>query len=226
LYRTGDRGRWRSDGLLEFLGRVDHQIKIRGHRIEPGEVESRLAAHPQVAEACVLARRLDDGSHQLVAYVVATNGDPSELRTYLAETLPEFMLPSFFVFLDRLPLSTNGKVDRRSLPEPDVAAIRSKCHTNPRNPTEQLLAEIWSELLGVDDIGVEDNFFELGGHSLLAIQLRTRIRSAFDVEIPLTELMTATTIERLAARVEETIIADIEAMSDASAERLIAQMVE
>lgn len=226
LYRTGDLGRWRADGLLDFLGRVDHQVKIRGHRIEPGEIEACLVTHPEIEEACVLPRPIGRGVYQLVAYVVGVERDPSALREYLAQTLPDFMLPSFIVFLDAMPLSPNGKIDRGRLPVPDVDAQRVSQKIAPRTPTEEALYDIWAELLGVQTFGVTDNFFELGGHSLLAIQLRSRIQSAFDVEIELKNLFNTTTVESLAREIEERILAEIDAMSDAQAERLRAQYAE
>jgi len=226
LYRTGDLGRWQTDGVLDFLGRIDHQVKIRGHRIEPGEIEACLVTHPAIEEACVLPRAISKGVYQLVAYLVGPDQEPSGLRAYLAQTLPDFMLPSFFVFLERMPLSPNGKIDRRRLPAPDVDFHRIGCRTAPRTPTEKLLGEIWSELLGVEEIGVEDNFFELGGHSLLAIQLRSRIQTAFDVEVPLKNLFNTTTVESLARQIEELVFAEINAMSEAYAESLNAQYAD
>jgi acyl carrier protein len=226
LYRTGDLGRWRVDGVLDFLGRVDHQVKIRGHRIEPGEIEAALAAHPGVEEACVLPQPIAKGVYQLVAYVVGGVRDPSQLRGHLAQRLPDFMLPSFFVFLDALPLSPNGKIDRRRLPAPDADARNLRQRVPPRTPTEEALHDIWSQLLNAQNFGVTDHFFELGGHSLLAIQLRSRIQSAFDVEIELKSLFDRTTIESLSREIEERILADIDAMNDAQAARLNAQYAE
>jgi amino acid adenylation domain-containing protein len=226
LYRTGDLGRWRADGVLDFLGRVDHQVKIRGHRIEPGEIEACLVTHPEIEEACVVPRAIGRGVYQLVAYVVGAERDPSALRDYLAQTLPDFMLPSFIVFLDAMPLSPNDKIDRRRLPAPDVDAQRDSQKIAPRTPTEEALYDIWAGLLGVRSFGVTDNFFELGGHSLLAIQLRSRIQSAFDVEIELKNLFNTTSVESLAREIEERILADIDAMSDAQAERLSVQYAE
>lgn len=216
LYRTGDLGRWRPDGNLDFLGRVDHQVKIRGHRIEPGEIEACLVAHPTAQEACVLPRMIDKGVYQLVAYVVGTGCDRTELRAFLSETLPDFMIPAFFVFLDAMPLTPNGKIDRRRLPLPEPSPhVRPRLE--PRTPTEETLCAIWAELLDVKEVSVDDNFFELGGHSLLAIQLRSRISSAFDVEIPLKDLFSNTTVEALALQIEEMILAEIDAMDEAQA---------
>lgn len=225
LYRTGDLGRWRADGVLDFLGRVDHQVKIRGHRIEPGEVEACLVTHPTVEEACVLPRDIGKGMYQLIAYVVGPEQEPSAMRAYLAQTLPDFMLPSFFVFLDKMPLSPNGKIDRRRLPDLDAATQHPGHVAAPRTPTEEVLCDIWKELLGVNKIGADSNFFELGGHSLLAIQLRSRIQSAFDVEIPLKNLFNTTTVESLALQIEELILADIDSMSEAHVETMNEQYV-
>ncbi len=173
MYATGDRARWTRDGHLEYLGRADDQVKIRGFRIEPGEVEAALRALPEVADAVVVARR-DDGHARLVAYVV-TKGEPGDLRTRLKETLPDHLVPTVFVPLERLPLAASGKVDRRALPAPaPIAAAVGRIA--PRTETERLLARIWADVLGVDEPGVEDNFFALGGDSILSIQVVSRAR--------------------------------------------------
>ncbi|GHG32183.1 MULTISPECIES: non-ribosomal peptide synthase/polyketide synthase [Amycolatopsis] len=178
MYATGDRARWTADGHLEYLGRADDQVKIRGFRIEPGEVEAALRALPEVADTVVVARH-DDGHARLVAYVVPANGapaDPARLRTALKETLPEHLVPSVFVPLERLPLATSGKVDRRALPAPAVHPAPAGGRTAPRTETERLLAEIWADVLGVAEPGVDDNFFALGGDSILSIQVVSRAR--------------------------------------------------
>ncbi|WP_158271784.1 non-ribosomal peptide synthetase [Methylosinus sporium] len=226
LYRTGDLGRYRSDGVIEFLGRVDHQVKIRGNRIEPGEIEACLLNHPTVEDVCVVAREVSKGVYRLVAYVVGSASDERALREYILQTLPEFMAPAAFLFLEALPLTPNGKVDRKRLPDLDAARLLAQRYAPPRNATEELLCEIWSDVLRVERVGVEDNFFELGGHSLLAIQVRSRIRAAFDVEIPLRNLFEATTIAALAEQIEETLIATLEAVSDEEAASLREQMAE
>jgi amino acid adenylation domain-containing protein/non-ribosomal peptide synthase protein (TIGR01720 family) len=171
LYRTGDLGRYREDGVIEFLGRVDHQVKIRGHRIEPGEVEAALTTHPRVHAAAVVARPAGPGIHRLVAYVVGVEGpaDPDALRQHLRATLPDYMIPSAFVTLEALPLTPNGKIDRNALPEPDLAAQLADRFVAPRNPTEEILAQIWADVLRVQNIGINDNFFELGGDSILRV---------------------------------------------------------
>jgi amino acid adenylation domain-containing protein/non-ribosomal peptide synthase protein (TIGR01720 family) len=180
LYGTGDRVRWTADGSLEYLGRVDEQVKIRGYRIEPGEVEAALRGNPEVAEAVVVART-DDGHLRLVAYVVPS-GDTAPgtvaLRAWLKQSLPDYMVPSAFVVLDRLPMATSGKVDRRALPAPDLQQEPSESWQPPRTVTEGQLADLWAQVLGVDRVGTEDNFFALGGDSILSIQVVSRARQA------------------------------------------------
>jgi non-ribosomal peptide synthetase component F/acyl carrier protein len=205
LYRTGDRVRQRASGELEFLGRVDRQVKIRGHRIEPGEIEAALAAYPGVQEVAVVPREDTPGEPRLVAYVVARPShtlEPVELRAFLATRLPEPLLPSAFVSLPALPLSPNGKVDRAALPAP---ATPSRAGTDaPRTPTEEVLATLWAEVLAVPRVGRGDNFFDLGGHSLMATRLMSRITEAFGVELPLRKLFDAPTLEGQAALIEST----------------------
>jgi acyl-coenzyme A synthetase/AMP-(fatty) acid ligase/aryl carrier-like protein len=180
LYRTGDLGRWRADGAIEYLGRNDFQIKLRGQRIEPGEIEAQLRALDGIAEAAVLAREDRSGALALVAYVVPTSPDempePAQLRSQLGEHLPEHMLPAAYVRLAALPLSANGKLDRKALPAPQDEAFSRQAFAPPRGETEQALAAIWSQLLGVERIGRHDSFFALGGHSLLAMQLLEHLR--------------------------------------------------
>ncbi|HEX5751790.1 MAG TPA: amino acid adenylation domain-containing protein, partial [Archangium sp.] len=205
LYRTGDRARHLKDGTLEFLGRVDFQLKIRGFRIELGEIEAVLRRHPAVREALVVAREDAPGDRRLVAYVVPGAGgtlDASALRHHLAERLPEYMVPSALVPLEALPLTPNGKVDRQALPVPDATPGHERAFVAPRTPTEELLAGIWRELLGSERISLHDNFFELGGHSLLATQATSRIRGAFQVELPVRAIFDAPTLAGLASRVD------------------------
>ncbi len=202
LYRTGDLARYRPDGNLEFLGRVDRQVKLRGFRIEPGELEAALASHPAVREAVVVAREDQPGERRLVAYVVCTGEPPSpgELRAYLARTQPEYMLPAAYVVLDALPLNRSGKVDRKALPAPGTTRpALTGGYVAPRNPTEWLLAGIWAELLGLERVGVHDNFFELGGHSLLATRVVNHLSEALGAEVPLRLLFERPTVATLAA---------------------------
>ncbi|QAT84065.1 tyrocidine synthase [Corallococcus coralloides] len=205
LYRTGDVVRWRADGQLDFVGRIDAQVKVRGFRIELGEVENALRAAPAVKDAVVLAREDSPGDKRLVAYVVGEALDVTALRAHLKQHLPEYMVPAAFVPMDALPLTSNGKVDRKSLPAPDASALRaSHAYEAPATPLEEKLAALWSEVLRVPTVGRTDNFFELGGHSLLATQLVARVRAALDVELPLRALFEAPTIEALAERLQLT----------------------
>ncbi len=202
LYKTGDLARYLPDGDIEFLGRGDHQVKIRGFRIELGEIEAALGQHPAVREAAVLSREDAPGEKRLVAYVVA-EAAADELRRFLKDKLPEYMVPAIFVPLDELPLLSNGKIDRKALPAPDrTRPDLGRTFAPPRTPTEELLAEIWIQLLEIERVGVHDNFFDLGGHSLLATQLASRVREAFKVEIPLRRLFEAPTVAGLAESVE------------------------
>jgi amino acid adenylation domain-containing protein len=202
LYRTGDRCRHLPDGTLEFLGRVDEQVKVRGYRIEPGEVEAALSSHPAVAGCAVMVREDVPGDRRLIAYVVARDGaDPSSsaLREHLASRLPAFMVPSAFVKIESLPLSHSGKLHRRALPPPE--AIRpdlDHAFVPPRTPVEASLALVWQELLGVERVGVTDDFFEVGGHSLLAVKLFAQIERTFGRRLPLSTLYQAPTIAQLA----------------------------
>jgi amino acid adenylation domain-containing protein len=200
LYRTGDLARHRATGDLDYVGRADSQVKVRGVRVEPGEVEAVLASHPAVAEAVVVARHDAAGERVLVAYVVRRDGGEgtAELRRHLKDRLPEAFLPSTCVVLPSLPRTAHGKIDRRSLPEP--AAVRpdlGRPATPPRTPLEAELAEVWCSLLGRSEVGVEDSFFDLGGHSLLFMQLASQVRERFGVEVPLHVLFDAPTIEQL-----------------------------
>ncbi|MFE3031376.1 amino acid adenylation domain-containing protein [Streptomyces canus] len=208
LYRTGDRVRWLADGRVEFLGRVDGQVKVRGFRIEPGEVEAVLAAHPGVGAAVVVADGLGV-ARRLVAYVVPARGGSGapgggELREFLARRLPEFMVPSVFVELEALPLTSNGKVDRAALPDPETSRPELGTFVAPVGVAEELLAGIWVQVLGCGRVGAGDNFFELGGHSLLATQVISRIREVFGTDIPLAALFDHPTVRALAAVIDAT----------------------
>jgi amino acid adenylation domain-containing protein len=203
LYRTGDRARWTAAGALDFLGRADHQVKVRGFRIEPGEIESVLRRHPAVADAAVVARG-DGDARRLVAYAVPADGaeiDPAALRTHLRGQLPDFMVPQVIVPMERLPLTPSGKTDRRALPEPEGDAP-AHGYVPPRTETEAVLAEVWAQVLGRARVGVHDDFFALGGHSLLAAQAMTRAAAALGVELPLRALFQAPTVAALAERLE------------------------
>jgi acyl carrier protein len=187
LYKTGDRARYLPTGDVEYLGRVDQQVKLRGFRIELGEIEAALAQHPDVHEGVVLVREESPGDQRLVAYVVpraAPGPAGSSLRRFLRQTLPDYMVPAAIVLLERLPLTPNGKVDRRALPKPE----RQGALVAPRNPAEERMAAMWAEVLGLERVGIHDNFFELGGNSLLAIQVMSRLRDAFQVELPVRRL--------------------------------------
>ncbi|MDB4951666.1 MAG: Glutamate-semialdehyde aminotransferase [Gemmatimonadetes bacterium] len=206
LYRTGDLGRFHADGTLEFLGRADHQVKIRGFRVEPGEIEAVLRTHPGVREAVVALREAPSGEPRLAAYLVAAGAGPApaeELRRFAQEQLPEHMVPALLVWLAALPLTANGKVDRRALPEPDERSAPGRPpFVPPRSLGEELLASLWCDVLGAARVGVHDNFFALGGDSLLGTRLVSRIRKTFDVELPVRALFDAPTVGQLAAALE------------------------
>ncbi|MFE0579209.1 amino acid adenylation domain-containing protein [Streptomyces sp. NPDC058874] len=200
MYRTGDLVRWDREGRIEYLGRADDQVKIRGFRIEPGEIEACLRAFPEVAQAAVLARDGGPAGKRLVAYVVAAAGrsaDPAALRGRLAAQLPDHMVPSAFVVLDAFPMNRNGKLDRAALPAPDFGALLSSCA--PRGPREELLAELFAQVLGLPSVGAEDSFFELGGHSLLATRLLSRIRAVLGGDLGIRQLFQHPTVAGLAA---------------------------
>ncbi len=202
LYKTGDWARYLPDGAIEYLGRLDHQVKVRGIRIELGEIESVLSQHPMVCEAVVIAREDVPGDQRLVAYVVLHDGKTSsnaELRPYLAVRLPAYMLPSTYVYLDALPLTPNGKVDRRALPVPAASReVVSATYVEPQSTVHHQLVQIWEELLNVRPIGIRDDFFALGGHSFLATRLMARIEQVCGKKLPLSILFEAATIEHLA----------------------------
>jgi amino acid adenylation domain-containing protein len=200
MYKTGDLGRWRIDGTIEFLGRNDEQVKIRGFRIELGEIEAALHSHPEVRAAVVLAREDAPGNKRLVAYVVG-EAAPEMLRAHLNSRLPEYMVPAAYVALDALPLTPNGKLDRRTLPAPEAEAFGARAYEAPQGEVENLLALLWGELLGSERIGRHDDFFALGGHSLMAVQLSSRIRTALGLEVPLAELFAQPTLADFAQRV-------------------------
>jgi amino acid adenylation domain-containing protein len=203
LFRTGDLACYLPDGTIELLGRTDHQVKVRGFRIEPGEIESVLGQHPGVRQAAVVARGDIPDNKRLVAYLTAPAPSPQELRTFLKEKLPEYMVPSAFVALDALPLSPNGKIDRQALAAIEEAKPESQADfIAPRTPVEEDVAAIWASVLGLERVGVNDNFFDVGGHSLLATQVISRLAKAFQVELPLRRLFEVPTVAGLAEAVE------------------------
>jgi amino acid adenylation domain-containing protein len=208
LYRTGDLGRFRANGEIEYLGRVDNEIKLRGQRMELGEIESVLASHAAVRQAVVIAREDGPGEKRLVAYYTAADADgqptgPTELRSYLSSKLPDYMVPAAYVRMESMPLTANGKLNRKALPLPegDVYAVRG--YEAPHGEIETRLVKIWADLLKVGRVGRQDNFFELGGHSLLAMQLTARIRRTFEVELTVRSVFEAPTIAGLAMEVEK-----------------------
>ncbi|HYD81949.1 MAG TPA: condensation domain-containing protein, partial [Paucimonas sp.] len=201
LYRTGDLARWKSDGVIEYLGRIDHQVKLRGFRIELPEIEACLLGHPAIREAVVLVREDRPGDKRLAAYLVtAEEVTEEEARSHVQASLPDYMVPSAFVMLDAMPMNPNGKLDRKALPAPDYSHPAER--TAPRNAIEERLAAIWSEVLGIEPVGIHDNFFLLGGHSLLATRLASRIRGILQCDLPVRALFEAPTIAQLAERVQ------------------------
>ena len=238
LYQTGDLGCFLPDGNIEFLGREDFRIKIRGYRIEAGEIEAALNQHPAVRSCVVTAFGEDRSQKRLVAYVVPQqNAAPEtcELRQFLSQKLPEYMLPSAFVMLEALPLSANGKVDRKALPAPDATFLR-KTFVAPSTPVEKVLADIWAEILGVEKIGIHDNFFiDLGGHSLLATQVISAVRDTFGVDVPMRSFFESPTASEQAAalvenpaqreEVENTaqLLLSLAELSDEEVERMLAE---
>jgi amino acid adenylation domain-containing protein len=218
LYRTGDLVRTRPDGAIEFLGRIDGQVKIRGFRIEVGEVEAMLTAHPGVQAVTVTAYR-GGGEPELAAYLVPHGElDLPALRAHVADRLPTYLIPTYWTVLPALPLTASGKVDRRALPEP--TRLR-RGYRPPVTPAQSRIADIWAELLGLDKVGLDDEFFELGGHSLLTTQVRGLVREAFGVDVPLRRLFAATTVEALAAAVEEEVVSAVGGLSDEEVEAML-----
>jgi len=239
LYRTGDSARWRADGILEFVGRVDHQVKIRGYRIELEEIEHVLVEHPDVQAAVVLARDDLGGEARLVAHIVAADRrepEVSELRDFLKTRLPEYMIPTGFIFLDRMPLTAHGKVDR-----PALVAVRQGLKVAgsefvaPRDSTEEALARIWAESLEVEHVGIFDIFFDLGGHSLAATRVVFKVIKQFQLEIPLQSLFQSPTVAEMAAVITEyqgkklgekeldSILAELESLTEEEAQRLVSE---
>jgi amino acid adenylation domain-containing protein len=206
LYKTGDLGRYRKDGVLEYLGRVDNQVKVRGYRIELGEIEATLASDPRVQSCAVLVREDEPGNKQLVGYVVPREGKAptaEDLQQFVKQKLPEYMAPSQFVFLDSIPLTTNGKVDRKALPAPTYGNVsEGKDFAAPHTETEKAIADIWSKLMKLERIGIHDDFFDFGGHSLMAMKMVSQIEERFGVSLPLADFLEEPTIAGLAKRVK------------------------
>ncbi|WP_166210640.1 non-ribosomal peptide synthetase [Cognatiluteimonas telluris] len=203
MYRSGDLGRWHADGSIEYLGRNDHQLKIRGFRVEPGEVESRLLEHPSIREAVVVGRSETSGDRRLIAYLtVGAEVGADALREHVRSALPDYMVPAAFVVLAEMPLTPNGKLDRDALPAPDRAAVQVHAYEPPQGEVEGALVEAWQDLLRLERVGRNDNFFELGGHSLLALQAVSRAADAFGVELGLRDLFDRQTPASLAAFID------------------------
>ncbi len=218
--------RYQPDGTIEYLGRLDQQVKIRGFRIELGEIITVLNGHPAVLTSHVTAREYSAGDTRLVAYVVPALGqEPTAdaLQDFLKRYLPDYMVPATFVRVAALPVTRNGKIDPAALPEPDATNdLRAAAEAGPLTPLQGRLAEIVATVLGLTRVGIDDDFFLLGGHSLLGIQLISRIRDSFGVELPLLSLFEAPTVAELADQIERLIMANLEAMSDEEALRFLA----
>ncbi len=237
LYKTGDLARFRGDGEIEFLGRIDNQVKIRGYRIELGEIEERLQQHPAIQDAAVLAKEDASGHKKLLAYLVASQSavvpETPVLQAYLKQTLPDYMLPSGYIGLDALPLMPNGKRDRLALSRIKEPALPARQLKPASNWLEADLAAIWREVLGLEAVGVDTDFFEQGGHSLAAIQVKSRIQSVFNIDVPAKMLFELPTIELQAAEIAklqiqqhddrslDELIAELEQLSDEETSRLL-----
>jgi acyl carrier protein len=236
LYRTGDLARFLPDGNIEFMGRIDHQVKIRGFRVEPAEIEAMVKQYPSVKQNVVLPYEDQSGEKRLAAYVVAEKPIKAEdLRAFLLQQLPEYMVPSAFLMLDSIPLTANGKVDMRALPSAEHGQSQAEREfISPRTPEEEKVVAIWTEVLKLDRISVNDNFFELGGHSLLATQIISRIRNVFRVQMPLHSFLETPTIAGLAEKISQCppaeseeeemarLLQELDGLSDEEAERLLA----
>jgi len=211
MYRSGDLVRWRPDGMLEFLGRIDHQVKLRGFRIELGEIENALRLHPQIKDAVVLLRRDNADNPFLAAYCIPREKqapDRGELRSFLKQHLPDYMVPAAYVFMERFPVTASGKIYHRAFPKPQESDLGGAEKVQPRTAAEELLATLWKDILKVKNVGATDNFFDLGGHSLLATQLVSRVRDAFGVELPLRQIFETPILSDLALKIEELALKD------------------
>jgi acyl-CoA synthetase (AMP-forming)/AMP-acid ligase II len=221
LYRTGDLARYRPDASIEFVGRLDDQVKIRGFRIEPAEVLTKLIEHPIVQDAVVISREDIPGNIYLAAYIVAQgehNTIRNELRNFLQQNLPDYMIPAAIVVLEALPKTPSGKLDRHALPLPDRERAKPEnTFVAARTLSEELLVDIWLEVLGVEQIGIYDNFFELGGHSMLAIQLMARVQNAFQIELSLRLFFEKPTIAETALAIDDLLLEEIENVSEEEA---------
>ncbi|MGZ4995126.1 MAG: non-ribosomal peptide synthetase, partial [Methylobacter sp.] len=206
LYRTGDRARYLRDGNIEFLGRLDQQVKIRGYRIELGEIEACLLRHPLIKAAAVMVREDTPGNKRLAAYLVAESGnaaDTEDLKAHVRHCLPEYMLPSVWLWLDAMPLNANGKLDRNALPASTIETDSAQSYVAPRDEAEEAVADIWREVLGVQQLGIHDDFFELGGHSLSGVQVTAKVQELFNIEVPVNILFEAATVAKFVDRMAE-----------------------
>jgi amino acid adenylation domain-containing protein len=228
LYKTGDLARHMPDGNILYLGRLDHQVKIRGNRIELGEIEATLSQHPSVREVVVVAHEYSPGDNRLAAYVVSKQEQSisiSQLRDFLSKRLPEYMIPASYIMLDTMPLSPNGKVNRRALPMPNqVRPELNETYVAPRNATEETLAEILATTLKLENVGVYDNFFDLGGDSILSLRVMMQLSQAFQIEFAPVALFEMPTVVDLAGHIEDRLVAEIANLSDEEAEQLLANL--
>ena len=226
MYKTGDQGRYLPDGTIEFLGRNDHQVKVRGFRIELGEIEAALTQHPSVAQAILTTHQDASESSSLAAYIITADQDApptiNDLRAHLGQGLPDYMIPSAFIFLDAYPLTPNGKIDRKALPTPGRDQLTNEqAFVAPSTPFEEILADVWEDVLQLNPIGIHDNFFNLGGHSLLATQVISRVRDRFEIDLLVRALFEAPTIAQLGLRVEQILLAEIDALDEDEASQLL-----
>ena len=203
LYKTGDLVKWLPDGTIEYIGREDNQVKIRGYRIELGEIEKVLSSVTSVNQCCVLVKEDTMGGKRLVGYVtIQGKFSKEEIQLQLKESLPEYMVPTLWIELEHMPLTVNGKLNRKLLPDPDNSQLSTRKYVAPRNETEELLVAIWQQLLGVEKIGIYDNFFELGGHSLLVTRMVSTIRKEFNMEVTIKNIFKFTTIDEIVCYLE------------------------
>jgi acyl carrier protein len=220
LYRTGDLGRISEDGLMEYVGRTDNQVKVRGCRVETAEVEAIVSQHPSVRACAVVLRNDASGSPQLLAYVAAPHVSASELGSHVEKLLPRYMLPSAYIFVTDMPLTPSGKIDRSRLPAPRSSDFEARAvHASPESPLETELVTLWEEVLELDNVGRGDNFFSLGGNSLKAIQVIARLKGNFGVDIRVRDFFSSPTIGGLASVVEKMLLAYVTSLSDEEVEQ-------